>query len=289
MAPSEYRTIGIVAKPHADNLAAVLARVVALLRRHPVEIILDDGSAHLLQDGCRLASREELARTSDLIIVLGGDGTMLSLARFQENEEKPVLGINMGSLGFLTETSVHDAETAIEAALAGRLQRSRRMMLGAELLRGGERRPLQHVLNDVVINKSALARIFDVDIAIDGERITTIRADGIIVSTPTGSTAYNLAANGPIVHPHMSVILLTPICPHTLTYRPVVLAGEAVIELSMRDSEQTYLTLDGQEGFPLERGDVVRVFRSPRSMTLLMPARNSFFTVLRNKLKWGDR
>jgi NAD+ kinase len=145
------------------------------------------------------------------------------------------------------------------------------------------------VLNDVVINKSALARIFDVDIAIDGEKITTIRADGIIISTPTGSTAYNLAANGPIVHPHMSVILITPICPHTLTYRPVVLAGEAVIELSLRDSEQTYLTLDGQEGFPLERGDVVRVFRSPRSMTLLMPERNSFFTVLRNKLKWGDR
>lgn len=289
MEAPEYRTVGIVAKPHAENLPAVLTRVIALLLNKGCEVLIDDAIAALQHDGCQPLERDELVRRSELVIVLGGDGTMLSLARYQDDQEKPVLGINMGSLGFLTETSVREAETAIAAALQGRLQKSRRMMLQASLIRNGEPQPLQHVLNDVVINKSALARIFDVDVVIDGEKITTIRADGIIVSTPTGSTAYNLAANGPIVHPHMSVIIITPICPHTLTYRPVVLAGDTTLDLKLRDSEETYLTLDGQEGFPLKQGDVVRVIRSSRSMTLLMPARNSFFTVLRNKLKWGDR
>lgn len=286
---SRYQKIGIVTKPHAENLQDVLPDVCSAVESHGCEVFVDRQAAKFLDEKYTPARRKELVEFCDMLIVLGGDGTMLSLAQFQKHIEKPILGINMGSLGFLTEISVDDAIPMIHAALESRLEKSYRMMLMVELVRKGQVEPLHHVLNDVVINKSALARIFEVDVVINNEKITTIRADGIIVSTPTGSTAYNLAANGPIVHPEMGVMLLTPICPHTLTYRPVVLNSTSVLELSMRDSEETYLTLDGQAGFPLEKDDVVRVRKSSRRMTLLSPPKSTFFKVLRNKLKWGNR
>lgn len=290
MSSTNYRTVGIVAKPHAVNLAEVLPRICKMLLKHGCEVLVDELSRELVDgDDVVTMSRGDLVHRSDMVVVLGGDGTMLSLAKYQDEDEKPVVGVNMGSLGFLTEVAVTEAEEMIASALNGELGMSYRMMLHTELVRDQSTQPLQRVLNDVVINKSALARIFDVEVIIDGESITTIRADGIILSTPTGSTAYNLAANGPIVHPEMQVILLTPICPHMLTYRPVVLPGEAVIELTLVDGEETYLTLDGQAGFPLQMGDVVRVMRSSKRMTILSPPRRSFFRVLRNKLKWGDR
>lgn len=285
---SRYKKIGIVTKPHADLLPEVLPEVCKAVESHGCEVYVDRQAAEFLSGGYSPAPRKELVEFCDMLIVLGGDGTMLSLAQFQKHIEKPILGINMGSLGFLTEISVDDAIPMIHAALDSRLEKSFRMMLNVELVRNGKVTPLQHVLNDVVINKSALARIFKVDIVINNEKITTMRADGIIVSTPTGSTAYNLAANGPIVHPEMGVILITPICPHTLTYRPVVLSSTAMLELSMLDTEETYLTLDGQAGFPLEKNDVVRVVKSSRRMTLLSPPKSTFFKVLRNKLKWGN-
>ena len=286
---SRYKKIGIVTKPHAENLKDVLPDVCQTVEGHGCEVYVDKQAAKFLNNKYQPARRKELVEFCDMLIVLGGDGTMLSLAQFQKHIEKPILGINMGSLGFLTEISVDDAIPMINAALESRLEKSYRMMLMVELVRNGQVEPLQHVLNDVVINKSALARIFNVEVAINNEKITTIRADGIIVSTPTGSTAYNLAANGPIVHPEMGVMLLTPICPHTLTYRPVVLNGTAILELSMLDTEETYLTLDGQAGFPLMKGDIVRVRKSSRRMTLMSPPKSTFFKVLRNKLQWGNR
>jgi NAD+ kinase len=286
---AEYRTVGIVAKPHADNLPEILPQVVNILHDNGCRILIDDKSSHLAPKGGELAPRGDLVKKSEMVIVLGGDGTLLSLAKYLNEGEKPVLGINMGSLGFLTEVAVTEAMAMIQAALDNELGMSYRMMLNTELVRAGKKRSLQRVLNDVVINKSALARIFDVDVKIDGERITTIRADGLIVSTPTGSTAYNLAAQGPIVYPEMEVILVTPICPHMLTYRPVVLPAEIILELELKDSEETYLTLDGQAGFPLHQGDIVRVSRSSKKMAIFSPRDKSFFTVLRNKLKWGDR
>ena len=290
MSATKYRTVGVVAKPHAVNLAEVLPRVCRMLLKHGCEVLVDELSSELvIGEDVATMGRGELVQRSDMVVVLGGDGTMLSLAKYQNDDEKPVVGINMGSLGFLTEVAVTEAEEMISAALNNELRVSYRMMLHTELVRENSTHPLQRVLNDVVINKSALARIFDVEVAIDGEAITTIRADGIILSTPTGSTAYNLAANGPIVHPEMDVVLLTPICPHMLTYRPVVLPGDAVVELTLLDGEETYLTLDGQTGFPLQKGDTVRALRSSKQMTIFSPQRRSFFRVLRNKLKWGHR
>jgi len=228
-------------------------------------------------------------KRSAMVVVLGGDGTLLSLARHQGDRKVPILGINMGHLGFLTEVTSQEALSQLEEALAGGMKLSSRMMLQSELHRVEERKDLPPVLNDVVINKSALARIFDVDVLVDGQRVTNIRADGIIVSTPTGSTGYNLAAAGPIVHPEMDVILITPICPHTLTNRPVVLAGDVEVEIRINDGEEIYLTLDGQHGFPLLDGDVVKVKRSSKRISILTPAGRNYFDVLRNKLQWGRR
>jgi len=283
------KKIGVVAKPHATNLEELLNRIIALLKSLDCTVAADDQVAHIVEDDIPLLSRGELVQMADIVIVLGGDGTMLSLAKYQTDPPTPVLGINMGSLGFMTEVAVTDSEAAIRQALADELATSTRMMLESELIRRGKKQSLQRVLNDVVINKSALARIFNVEVSIDGTPITTIRADGIIISTPTGSTAYNLAANGPIIHPEMEVVALTPICPHTLTYRPVVLPGNVQLDLTMLDAEETYLTLDGQAGFPLHQGDTVRVYQSQLNMKILRPQQGSFFTVLKNKLKWGDR
>jgi NAD+ kinase len=285
MSKSKYQRVGIVAKPHAENLENTLSDILDLLTERGCQVILDDQIAS--KSHFPSADRGELVKNSDMVIVLGGDGTMLSLAKFQDEEEKPVLGINMGSLGFITDVVVEDAVKKVAEALDGKLMISKRMMLNAELIRDGKALPLSNVLNDVVISKSTLARIFDVQVSVDGEPVTSIRADGIIVSTPTGSTAYNLSADGPIVHPEMDVVILTPICPHTLTYRPVVLSADSVLELNLLNSEETFLTLDGQSGFPLQQGDIVKISRSERMMSIFWAHPQSFFEVLSNKLNWG--
>lgn len=285
----EYKKVGVVVKPHASRINMQLPKVITLLRDMGCQVMLDDLADQEVDEDVDIMSRGELVSRADMMIVLGGDGTMLSLAKYQADHARPILGINMGSLGFLTEVAVTEASEMISKALKGELQLSERMMLESTLIRKGREQPLQRVLNDVVINKSALARIFNIEVKIDGTVITTIRADGIIICTPTGSTAYNLAANGPIIYPEMRVIALTPICPHTLTYRPVVLPGEALVDLTLLDSEETYLTMDGQAGFPLHQGDTVRVYQSKHTMPIFKPSDKSFFTVLKNKLKWGDR
>ena len=260
-----------------------------MLKRRRVEVLLCRESAKLTGGKHESFTRGEMMQRCDMVIVLGGDGTLLSLARHQRGRIVPILGINLGHLGFLTEVAASEAYEQIEAALEGRMRRSRRMMLASELVRREGVLELPHVLNDVVINKSALARIFDVDILVDGQWATNVRADGIIISTPTGSTAYNLAANGPIVHPEMDVIIISPICPHTLTQRPVVLSGNVELELRINNGEEIYLTLDGQKGFPISGGDVVKIKRSERRLCILSPADRDFFDVLRNKLNWGKR
>jgi NAD+ kinase len=289
MVKTSIRTVGIAAKPHSPEAAKLLPDITEFLKRRNCTILLDKESAFLLGRAGEGVARGELMKSCDLVIVLGGDGTLLSLARFQGSREVPILGINMGSLGFLTEVYDSEAMDQLQAAFDGRIECSMRMMLQSELVRGDESKPLPHVLNDIVINKSAVARIFDLDVIVNGERISTIRADGLIVSTPTGSTAYNLAAGGPIVHPEMNVFILAPICPHTLTNRPLVLPGDSLVELRINGGEEVYLTLDGQEGFPLVENDLVRVRRGERTLCILSPVGRSYFEVLQNKLKWGER
>jgi NAD+ kinase len=223
-------------------------------------------------------------------VVIGGDGTLLSVARSIAHRPRPILGINLGGLGFLTETSLDEMEEVLGAAIEGRFELERRMMLEAALQRGGRTLLRQAVLNDVVITKSALARIIDLTLSIDRTFVTTYKADGLIVSTPTGSTAYALSAGGPILHPALGALVIAPICPHTLTMRPLVVPEASQVEVTLRtEDSQVYLTLDGQVGHPLRAHDRVRVRRSASPVLMLRSGRKTYYEVLRHKLHWGER
>jgi NAD+ kinase len=226
--------------------------------------------------------------TVDLVVVLGGDGTMISTARLVEDHDPMVLGINYGSLGYLTEFRIEEMFAAIEMVLAGEYEVDHRVMLKAEHLRDGEMISTGRVLNDVVINKAALARIIEIEVKLNGLFVNSFRADGLIVCTPTGSTAYNLSAGGPIIYPSMNAIVITPICPFTLTNRPIVVPDAVDIELHLlHENEGVVLTLDGQTGYTMKDGDRVMIRKSSTTFDLVRPANRNYFDVLRNKLKWG--
>jgi NAD+ kinase len=232
----------------------------------------------------------EIMQRADLTIVLGGDGTLLSVARRASKREVPILGVNMGGLGFLTETTTSELFSTLERVLVGEYEIERRSLLEAVLVRGGERVGAFQALNDVVINKGALARIIDLEVWVGDQYLCTYKSDGLIVATPTGSTAYSLAAGGPIIDPAVGVVVLTPICPHTLTNRPIVLPDHAYIQIVLRTAdEDVILTLDGQEGQPLKRGDTIGVKRSGITVSLIKSPNRTVFDVLRSKLHWGER
>ena len=224
----------------------------------------------------------------DLVVVLGGDGTLLKAARLYGHQEAPILGVNLGGLGFLTEISLDELRLLFEGILQGDYQTENRMVLTARIVREGEVYPVIPFLNDVVINKGALARIIDLETSIGGQFLTSYRGDGLIVATPTGSTAYNLSAGGPILHPALKTILLTPICPFTLTNRPIILQDDAVIDIRLgTKASEVWLTFDGQVGYPLNAGDVVRVQKAVKSIRLIKTPFKNYFEILRTKLKWG--
>ncbi|MEJ7711428.1 MAG: NAD(+)/NADH kinase [Pyrinomonadaceae bacterium] len=248
-----------------------------------------DKSQIEFETGCaiEIVERERMAESVDLILVLGGDGTMIATARMLGEREVPVLGINYGHLGYLAEFQVDEMLPALELILAGRFEVDRRVMLEAELRRGNEIISRNRVLNDAVISKSALARIIEIEIRLDQQFVNAFRADGLIVSTPTGSTAYNLSAGGPIIYPSMNAVVITPICPHTLSQRPLVVPDSAEIELILKTEEDVALTLDGQVGFSLRLNDRVVVMKSRIAFQLVQPANRNYFDVLRDKLRWG--
>ena len=224
----------------------------------------------------------------DLVVVLGGDGTMISTARLVEDHDPMVLGINYGSLGYLTEFRIEEMFPALEMVLTGEYEVDHRVMLKADHIRDGEVIASGRVLNDVVINKAALARIIEIDVTLDGLFVNSFRSDGLIVATPTGSTAYNLSAGGPIIYPLMNAIVVTPICPFTLTNRPIVVPDSAEIELRLlNENEGVVLTLDGQTGYTMKADDRVLICKSATTFNLVRPANRNYFDVLRNKLKWG--
>jgi len=225
---------------------------------------------------------------SDLIVVLGGDGTMISTARLIGDAEVLVLGVNYGSLGYLTDFRIEEMFPALEAIFRGEYDIDRRVMLHAEHRRGDEVLATGRVLNDVVINKAALARIIEIEVSLNGLFVNSFRSDGLIVSTPTGSTAYNLSAGGPIIYPSMNAVVLTPICPFTLSNRPIVIPDDAEIELTLvQEKEGVALTLDGQIGYTMKAEDRVRIRKSRTTFNLVQPPNRNYFDVLRNKLKWG--
>ena len=236
-------------------------------------------------------SEDEIRDQAELVVVLGGDGTLISVARLFSGRDVPILGVNLGSLGFLTEITVEELYPRLEKVLEGNPRVSERMMLEVTLHREGQEIEKCNVLNDMVINKGALARIVDLETKVNRHFLTTYKADGLIVSTPTGSTGYSLSAGGPIIHPLMSCIVITPICPHTLTNRPIVVTDESSISITVASSfdEKVYLTLDGQVGFELREGDSVEIRKALETTALVMSRSRDYFEILRTKLKWGER
>jgi NAD+ kinase len=289
MPSAAIQTIGIFSRPRRADISDIVRPLLQWLAKREVQAVYDTETATSLRDETGGRSREQLAAESDLILVLGGDGTLLAAAREAAPRGIPVLPINLGSLGFLTSFRIDELYTALEETLAGHLAASERVMLTAALTREGRVLESQCVLNEAVVTKGAPARMIEVELWIEDEFVCRYRADGLIVATPTGSTAYSLSAGGPIVHPAVESILITPICPHTLTDRPLVIDDRCNVEMRLRGTaESVYLTLDGQKGLLLESDDRVTIARATERLKLIQPHRKSYYEILRNKLKWGE-
>jgi NAD+ kinase len=289
LASAAFHTIGVISRPRRSNLEAVAPPLLEWFAARGIHTLYDTETASVLRDPSHGLSRTEVAEQSQLLLVLGGDGTLLAAARVAAPLGIPILPINMGSLGFLTSFKIEEMYPALEQVLAGRFSCSERVMLDVELHRDAEIIEHQVVVNEAVLNKGALARMIDLQLTIDGDFVCRYRADGLIVATPTGSTAYSLSAGGPIVHPAVESWIITPICPHTLSDRPVVVRDSSSIEVHLSgDTESVFLTLDGQTGIPMQAADIVRMRRAAERLRLIQPAQKSYFEILRNKLKWGE-
>ena len=282
--------VGLIAKPDAPAASRVVLQVLDWLEAHGLTAVLEKQTAGLVPAAnVQAASKDELPGLVDLLVVLGGDGTLLSMARAIGDLGVPILGVNLGGLGFLTATTLDEMRPALEAVVAGRMATEERMLLAARLVRSGHTIGEYSALNDVVITKSAMSRIVDLSVSVAGRHATAYRADGLIISTPTGSTAYNLSTGGPILFPTMDAVVLTPIAPHTLSNRPIVIPGAERIEVTLLDDQDVMLTMDGQVGVPLRARDTVEVQKAAARIRLLRFPQKDFFSVLRTKLKWGER
>ncbi|HUK31963.1 MAG TPA: NAD(+)/NADH kinase, partial [Candidatus Acidoferrum sp.] len=269
-----HHTIGIFSRPRQAEIASVAPKLIEWLEARGLAVLYDRETASCLPNAGRERSREELASAVDLLIVLGGDGTLLSAARSLGDHSVPILPVNLGGLGFLTSVTLAELYPILEEVLAGRSRMSERTLLDTKVLRDGKVFAHHRALNDVVLNKGAVARIFDLDLHVDSNFVCSYKADGLILSTPTGSTAYSLAAGGPIVYPTVAAFIATPICPHTLTNRPLVIPDTSQIEISFRaGDEPVYLTLDGQVGVELHHADKIMVAKAPHRVRLVRPAR----------------
>ena len=288
--------VGIVAKSHLRAATPHLVQIGSWLRGRGVEPIFETATAALLPSTDRQYVAEKLALVAqvDMVVVLGGDGTLLSMADCigAAGTGIPMLGVNFGGLGFLTEVTLPELYQSLDAALSGRAPIEERMMLHSTAIRNGATYADHSALNDVVVTKGARSRMIDLSVWVGDEFITRVKADGLIVATPTGSTAYNLAAGGPIVQPTLDALLLTPIAPHTLTNRPIVIPVSSPVRVQPNiedEREELYVTFDGQAGFQLQAGDEIRICRADRTLRLIRPSTRSYFAVLREKLKWGER
>jgi NAD+ kinase len=290
---SPIKRIGIVLKPHHPDALKTLCDLTLWLAQKGIKLV---GGPEVERErvehetGCSVTevASDKLAGSVDLILVLGGDGTMISTARMMGDHEVPVLGVNFGGLGYLAEFRIEELYSALESIVSEQYRLDKRVMLHVDLQRGEDAVTRNRVLNDVVINKSALARIIEIEAYLNDQFVNSFRADGLIISTPTGSTAYNLSAGGPVIFPSMNAIVITPICPFTLSNRPIVVPDDAVIELRLKtDKEEVALTLDGQVGLPLRVGDRVLIRKSRTAFNLIQPSNRNYFDVLRDKLRWG--
>jgi NAD+ kinase len=293
--PPPVSRVGIVAKSHLRAATPHLIDIERWLEVRHIAAVFETATSALMPaaPGRQVADKATLVTVVDLVVVLGGDGTLLSIADAigAAGSGIPMLGVNFGSLGFLTEVTLPELYPSLDAAVSGRARVEERMMLSSTTLRDGATFASHITLNDVVVTKGARSRMIDLSVCVGDEFVTRVKADGLIVATPTGSTAYNLAAGGPIVQPNMDALILTPIAPHTLTNRPIVIPASAPVRVQplMEDRSEVFVTFDGQAGFQLEAGDEIRICRAERTLKLIRPSTRSYFEVLREKLKWGER
>ena len=282
------KRIGIICKTGKTELAGILKPLLPWLGSKGYEVFIDVETATLL--GAEGHPRAQIPSLVDMVLVFGGDGTMLGVTRLIGDRGVPILGVNLGGLGFITEVNRDELFDVIDEILSGNCSIEERIMLTARVNRNGKVAADFTVLNDVVFNKGALARIIELETYISSNYVTTFKADGLIIATPTGSTAYSLAAGGPILYPTLNSIVLTPICPHTLTNRTIVLPDNVTVLVTLRSaSEDVYLTMDGQIGFSLQKDDTVEIMKAAYTTKLLIPSQRDYFQVLRTKLKWGER
>lgn len=283
------RSVGIVSKPGKEEIRPIIRDLTAWLRQRGIEWRCDSVTAKYI-DCPDSFVREKMPGDFDLVIVLGGDGTLLSVARGVGARETPLLAVNLGGLGFLMSTGPHEIYEHLERVLIGDYAVQKRTVLSSEVIRNGETIARFEALNDVVVSKAAMARLLELDAFVEDEFVCSYRADGLIISTPTGSTAYSLSAGGPVIFPSVSAICITPICPHTLTNRPVLLPESSTVEIVIRAGDDlSYLTIDGQVGLDLNLNDRIRTRPAKHNVQIVQPRRVRFFEVLRSKMKWGER
>jgi NAD+ kinase len=285
----QFSTIGIIVKPEAAVVRDTLSRLIAYLNNKQIKVLLDESARGICKGTDKTLPRSELARQSDLVITIGGDGTILNAARSIADEDVPLVGINIGRLGFLADISPDDFETALDKILNGEYLKAERFMLSASVLRDGKVLFSSDALNDVVMHVRDVARMIDFETRVNGKFVNHQRADGLIVATPTGSTAYALSSGGPILHAGLQAIALVPICPHTLSNRPLVVKADSVIEIIVGDNPHAIaqITCDGQTSHDVAHGDVIKIQRKEKSLTLLHPPGHSYFEILRAKLHWN--
>ncbi len=288
--PHVFNTIGLIGKYGDSGVAATLDQIADFLKRAGLRVMLDEATAELVSArGLEVATRRALGRQADLAIVVGGDGTLLNAARSLVDFQVPIVGVNLGRLGFLTDVSPDEIPAGLGEILAGRYREEERSLLHAEIRRGERTVSEADALNDVVVHKRDVARMIELDTFLDGQLLNAYRADGLIVSTPTGSTAYALSCGGPILHPALAAVVVVPVCPHTLTHRPIVLDADAELEIIVRGTPATHVqvTCDGQTSLAIEPGDRILVRRKARRLRLLHPTSHDYFELLRAKLRWG--
>ncbi len=292
---SAVTRVGVLAKSHLQAATPHLAEIGRWLRERHVEAVFEHATAALMPPGAAVttADRAALARDVGMVVVLGGDGTLLSMADAigEAGSGIPILGVNFGSLGFLTEVTLPELYPSLDQAIRGAAHVEERLMLRAATTRGQKPFARHIALNDVVITKGARSRMIDLSVWVGNEFVTRVKADGLIIATPTGSTAYNLSAGGPIVHPSVDALVLTPIAPHTLTNRPIVIPATSSVRVQpmMEARDEAFVTFDGQAGFELQRDDEITVGRADTPLRLIKPTTRSYFEILRTKLKWGER
>ncbi len=286
----QIKKVGIISKPKKAEIGELVTPLIDWLHKRGIEVCIDKETASTLTNSEKCMTRNELSSSVDLLVVLGGDGTLLATARVLGGKPVPILAVNLGGLGFLTNVTREELFPTLEAVLNGHFQTERRVQIEAEIVRADETMASFLALNDVVLNKGAIARILDFEVFVDKKLVATYKSDGLIVSTPTGSTAYSLAAGGPVVAPSVQAFIITPICAHTLTDRPVVISDSSKIEVVVKSQrESSYVTVDGQVGIAARSEDIVRMKKASSWVELVEPADKNYFEILRQKLKWGGR